>query len=425
MVTPSPSLTVGRRPIPKLEDFAQCIMGDSPTGTSLRYDLLYDEVRRSRQEDDPRLSMGIWKTELKKADWAKIETLCTDALITKTKDLQISAWLTEAWIALDGIEGYIRGVQMTSDLCNTFWKDIFPLPQDNGDMENRYMILEWMDSTMANRLLFIPLTQSRLDQSAYGLGYFKSAQHGDAALRRVDQSRNVSTDPTKSVGTIEEFQKSMEQTPDNYLFRLQKDITRAIDSTQNFKNALAQLIGADAPSFIKVFGTLREMDRILKTVLQTRQPPSPEPAEEKSNLVEEVPTTEHIEIMPQEEISSNTEIEVIQSEEVPSAQEEQSQEPHSHENVEAETIIEKESTTTENTQSILTGLKTREDAYRELENIANFLDQTDPHSLAPQLIRQLIRWQNKHIIELLSEIAETPEEYKILMKILGNPKIEK
>jgi type VI secretion system protein ImpA len=104
----SPSLI--RKPIPELDTFLKVIQNDPPVGTSLRYELIYDEIRLSRQEDDPRLSMGIWKTDLKRADWNKIETLCIDALINKTKDLQISVWLTEAWVCLDGIQGYTRGL---------------------------------------------------------------------------------------------------------------------------------------------------------------------------------------------------------------------------------------------------------------------------------------------------------------------------
>jgi predicted component of type VI protein secretion system len=69
-------------------------------------------------------------------------------------------------------------------------------------------------------------------------------------------------------------------------------------------------------------------------------------------------------------------------------------------------------------------LKNRDDAYRQLELIATFLEHSDPHSLAPQLIRQLIRWEHKNVMDIFAEIAKTPEEYAILMKILGSSSLE-
>jgi len=66
-------------------------------------------------------------------------------------------------------------------------------------------------------------------------------------------------------------------------------------------------------------------------------------------------------------------------------------------------------------------LTTRKDAYKLLDIIAAFLEENDPHSLAPQLIRQLIRWENKNILDIFKEIAQSPQEYETLMKVLGAP----
>ena len=67
----------------------------------------------------------------------------------------------------------------------------------------------------------------------------------------------------------------------------------------------------------------------------------------------------------------------------------------------------------------ITSLETRGDAYRHLEDIASFLEQRDPHSLAPQLLRQVIQWENKNVMDIFSEIAKTPQEYEVLRRILG------
>ena len=53
--SPPPSVFTSK--IPNLEDFLKNISPEDPAGPSLRYEIVYDEIRLSRQEDDPRLSM--------------------------------------------------------------------------------------------------------------------------------------------------------------------------------------------------------------------------------------------------------------------------------------------------------------------------------------------------------------------------------
>lgn len=371
-MAPSPPTSSLRAKIPDHEYFLKNISSTDPVGPSLRYGSLYDEVRLNRQEDDPRLSMGIWKTELRRADWSKIESLCLNALLTESKDLQIAAWLTEAWASIDGVKGYTRGIQTLLGLCETFWEAIHPQPQDGNDMENRQMIFEWLDSALSARLMAVNLTESKYDQTAFGLGFYKSVQHSDASQKRVENttSANRKIDPSKTIGTVDDFQKSLDQTPDTFLIQQHQNVIEASNTTQAFKAALISLLGNASPSFSRILGTLKEMERILSTALQSRKPPPPlEPVTpSEPGLISE----SYLETM-----------------------------PVSFQN-----------------------LTNREEAYRQLDIIATFLEQNDPHSLAPQILRQLIRWKQENIADILQEIAKTPEEYEILMKILGTRPIK-
>jgi type VI secretion system ImpA family protein len=399
---PSPAPSASTRKIPNLEDFLKNISSEDPAGPSLRYEIVYDEIRLSRQEDDPRLSMGVWTTDLKRADWGKIESLCSDALITKSKDLQIAAWLTESWTSLEGIEGYIRGIRLFSSLCETFWKLIHPQPQEGGDIENRLMIFEWMDMAFSSRLLLVPLTQPKFEQTSFGLGFYKSAQHNDATQKRAEKTGNSSSskDPSKAMGTTEEFQRSLSQTPDDYLSKNQKNMAEALRTTQNLKDVLSTLLGADSPSFSQIFGTLKEMERILTTTLQTRNPPPPiqEPAPETINA-------------PASDMSALENA-------APSSPPETSAQPAPPAPATVRTPSPKDHPKEMPSEKL--DLKTRDDAYRQLAIIATFLEQNDPHSFASQLLRQLIRWQNKNVLDIFGEIAQSPQEFEILMKILRN-----
>ncbi len=83
------------------------VSDDRPSGESLQYSGLYDEIREARRADDV-LEQGDWKRELKVADWDEAVALATDALLTKTKDLQVAAWLAEGLTMLHGFAGCAR-----------------------------------------------------------------------------------------------------------------------------------------------------------------------------------------------------------------------------------------------------------------------------------------------------------------------------
>ncbi|KAB2831846.1 MAG: type VI secretion system protein TssA, partial [Caedimonadaceae bacterium] len=67
------------------------IPGEMPCGKYLRYTEVYDQIREARREEDDKLPQGIWKIDIKRADWEKVSQLCQTALIHQTKDLQIAA----------------------------------------------------------------------------------------------------------------------------------------------------------------------------------------------------------------------------------------------------------------------------------------------------------------------------------------------
>lgn len=113
-------------------------------GISLLYEPEYDAIGAVRQEDAPTLPQGAWATTLKRADWKEAARLCEKALAERSKDLQVAAWLGEAWIANDGLAGGLRATQLVQGLCDAFWEGLHPLPR-NGDIEFRTAPFDWAD----------------------------------------------------------------------------------------------------------------------------------------------------------------------------------------------------------------------------------------------------------------------------------------
>ena len=87
------------------------IPGPPPTGTDVRYAGDHDLIREARRADDPALPQGVWRHEPKRADWAAVETLATETLRQRSKDLQVAAWLAEALVQRRGFLGLVPGIR--------------------------------------------------------------------------------------------------------------------------------------------------------------------------------------------------------------------------------------------------------------------------------------------------------------------------
>src|SRR5690242_19391379 len=108
-----------------LEGLLQPIAGENPSGESLRYSGLYDEISEARRADE-NLVQGEWKTELKIADFGRVIDLAVPALLTRTKDLQIGVWLTEALAKKQGMAGLRDGLKLITGFQDLFWETLHP-----------------------------------------------------------------------------------------------------------------------------------------------------------------------------------------------------------------------------------------------------------------------------------------------------------
>ena len=114
------------------------IPGDAPAGVDLRQDTatdaLYTRLRDARAE--ARTAERAQESEdgnyTIPAEWRTIGDLAYEALTTRTKDLEIAAWLTEALLRSDGLQGLSAGLQVMSGLVEQYWDDLFPLPDEDG-----------------------------------------------------------------------------------------------------------------------------------------------------------------------------------------------------------------------------------------------------------------------------------------------------
>lgn len=120
------------------------IEGENPSGENLRYAGVYDEISEARRADDT-LAQGEWQSEIKVADYRSVIGIATTALSTRSKDLQIAAWLTEALIFEHGFAGLRDGFRILGGLQSNFWETLHP-EIDDGDMDGRANAITWLDT---------------------------------------------------------------------------------------------------------------------------------------------------------------------------------------------------------------------------------------------------------------------------------------
>jgi len=108
-----------------LDVLLQPLEGENPSGESLRYSGLYDEIAEARRADDT-LNRGEWQEELKVADYRKVIELATPALASQSKDLQIGAWLSEALVKQFGFSGLRDSMKLLAGLQDSFWDTLHP-----------------------------------------------------------------------------------------------------------------------------------------------------------------------------------------------------------------------------------------------------------------------------------------------------------
>lgn len=330
-----------------LESLLEPISPESPSGESLRYDGTYDHIAEARREDDPKLEQGVWKRELKKADWNTVSQICIDALQHRSKDLQIAGWLLEAWIHLSGFAGLSAGCHAMVELSRKFWDSMYP---ELKDPEYRLGPIHWMNEKLFTQLKFIPIT------SPEGPGEFVAHTMADwetaFRLEQSKQSAQLKRDP-KAI-TLEIIRQGAFVTPDSFFQTALEDLNAAYSASNELESIFDQAFGRDSCSLGQFRGVLEEILSVISGFQGGREVQ----AEHESEVG--VAQGYALEPVPQGEPLSAPRLPPIRS---------------------------------------------RSEAYGRLADVADYLIRTEPHSPAPYLIRRAISWGGMTLEELLPELV--------------------
>lgn len=145
-----------------IEEVLAPLAGDQPTGGDLRQDhsptSVYFRLRDARAEarDAERRADGEGGDEGIATLWRPVATLAIDALKSTSKDLEVATWLTEALIRIAGLEGLTAGASIIGGLVEQHWDGLYPMPDESG-IETRVAAVAGLSGQGADGTLMQPL----------------------------------------------------------------------------------------------------------------------------------------------------------------------------------------------------------------------------------------------------------------------------
>lgn len=349
-----------------------------PCGADLSFSSEFDAIAEDRRADDPTLDQGEWKTQIKTADWARVEARCTLLLASRTKDLRLLAWLTEAMTHRRGFAGMADGLSLCAQSCQAFWPHLHPLP-DGGDQEQRIGNLTWL---LAN---VVTLSHGRPVVDA-GAGRRYTLREVEAARTRSAENgadlHDLSSSAPQGAGalTIEALTRAQQDTPAGFFRDNLAQARRALAALLQLQLVVDAHLGADGPGFAGARAALDDVihaaDRLARDTgaeEDAGQGPSPGAGIDGSRTDPSL---------------------------APARFQDQGRGPS-------------------NEAALLPRLQTREQALQQLRLVADYFRRTEPHSPVAYLADKAVRWGNMPLHEWLRTVLKDGGNLAHVEELLG------
>ena len=263
--------------MPLRDDLLNPIPGDNPSGVYVRHDsklLLYDKIKEARRQDDE-LAQGDWQTERKMADFPLAKKLAEEALATKTKDLQLAAWLTEAQLHIEGFGGLLQGLNLCTGLVRDFWDTVYP-PIEDDDLELRAGPLDFLGTGLEIGLKSRPLAKAGYDWYKYkesrSVGYDDPSR---SDKERKDREQKIADGKMSA----EVFDKGFVETPKAFYFQAEKDLDGSLAALKSLDEVCDEKFGSSGPALGKLKTALEEVRHSVHALLEKKRETEPDPVE--------------------------------------------------------------------------------------------------------------------------------------------------
>lgn len=115
------------------DSFVAPIPGDQPCGPDLEYDNDFLALTQAAV-GKPEQQFGDTVIPAGDPDWREVDRL-GQAILARTKDLRVVAWLTLANTHLHGILEFAKGLKFALMLCEQYWDSVHPRIEVDGEVD--------------------------------------------------------------------------------------------------------------------------------------------------------------------------------------------------------------------------------------------------------------------------------------------------
>lgn len=258
------------------DDLLSPIAGPNPAGPYLAFDSVddtYARIQEARREE----VVGSHDAPGKTPDHALVIKLAGEALASRSKDLQLAAWLAEALVRRDGVAGLRAALELLVALVERYWETLHPEPE-GGELELRTAPLGLVATLLPRALHLAPLTSAGHPYFRYAesrdVGYEADAKGDDARMRRRQQQL--------ADGRLapEELDSAIAATPKAFYRQLTIDLAAASRALATLESRVAELAGDAAPNFGPLHDAIAAAMRTAEALLQQKLALDPDPLPE-------------------------------------------------------------------------------------------------------------------------------------------------
>jgi type VI secretion system protein ImpA len=347
------------------------IPGEAPQGTDIREDFSatspYNQLRDARAEardaererDTPAPGQEMRDPA---PHWRTVREVALKTLRENAKDLEVSAWLTEALVRSHGLTGLAAGARVMAGLAERYWDDLFPLPDEYG-LETRLAPVTGLNGRDGNGSLMQPLYQLTL--------FKRRADDTTVPIYQYQQAEKLATTSKERGAAFEALEKEARAADSRAFGELYREAWEAREAWQEMANIMDAKAGADGPSTTAVRDLLSGIMDVARryapaeAVAAVNAPPTDAPAEATATEEAAVDTAAPGQIAPPRRLA------------------------------------------------------TRDDALRALGEIADFFRRTEPHSPIAYTLDEAVRRGRLSWPELLQEVVADMNTRNNILTMLG------
>jgi len=348
----------------------------SPCGDDLLFSSEFDAIQHARRFDDASLDQGDWVTEIKEADWSFVIEQCSAMLQTRTKDLRLAVWLTEALAIEEGAVGLTQGYALLAGLCERYWDSVHPRV-DGDDAEYRLGNIGWLAGRTAELLRALPITQA--PGSSFSTLDWDVATHVAQAVKRDPEHAD---DIARGKPSNEQIEISKRATPPTFYTVLLADLRAFEAALKSLESELERHAGDAAPSFRQAKEAYEAVNRLAE------------------RFAKDVgATTTQAAVKP----------------EAPQHTAEERNEPSFKSTLPEEPVLPMQTITVQNPGVI----QTRAQAVAQLRAVARFFRQTEPHSPAAYFADKAAEVADMPLHQWLASVVKDDGTLAHLREMLG------